>query len=69
MNITLSNISDAVASADAHRNRAIMLDMVGQWSLARKHEKYAKSIMREVMALTDPGDCKLSDDELLAELS
>jgi hypothetical protein len=68
MNITLSNISDAVSSADAHKAYAVAMELVGNKRLARKHDKHAKAIMREVMVLTDPGECNLSDDELLAEL-
>ena len=67
MTITLENISQAVASADAHRDYASTARVLGNKALARKHDRHAKAIMREVMVLTKP-DVDLSHDELLAEL-
>lgn len=67
MQVTQSNLSQAVASVDAHRDYAIQVGLLGKKSLARKHQRHAKAIMREIMAVTAP-DLNMSDDELLAEL-
>lgn len=68
MLITLDNLSEAVASADAHQGYAIALELAGNKTLAHKHQRHANEIMFEVMAITKT-DCSLSDDELLAELT
>jgi hypothetical protein len=65
--ITLNNLSQAVASADAHRDFAITAGVLGNKALARKHDRHAKAIMAEVMSLTS-SDNTMSADDLLAEL-
>lgn len=68
MQVTLDNLSDAVASANAHYGYAIAMDLAGNRRMAGKHQRHADAIMRDVMNLTKP-DCNLSSDELLAELN
>jgi hypothetical protein len=65
--INLSNISQAVASAEEHERYAAFEALMGNSRQASRHLNHAKSIMREVMRLTKPAE-SITDDELLMEL-
>lgn len=67
MEITPSNISAAIESANQHESYAVQLGLMGRKREAAKHAKHAKSIMAEVFRLTAPA-VEVGNDELFAEL-